>query len=133
VQPVTYRDTLRGRPGRVTLQTLVSEHFGGEDVEGADHLERMYFTQSLGYTRWERWQNLAVHDRAADRRQAEALAASDRCEPGLGAPSARAGWLMIDCREWTQIEPSTDPAGDLPNFWVERLRSDPATKAIFAP
>jgi hypothetical protein len=133
VQPVSYRDSVGGRPGRTTLQTLVSEHFGGEEVEQADHLERMYFTQPLGYTRWERWQNLAVHDRTADRKQAEALGASDRCEPGLGAPSASAGWLMVDCREWTQIQPSADAAGDPPSFWIERLRHDPATQAMFAP
>ncbi len=133
VQPVSYRDSVRGQPGRVTLQTLVSEHFGGKDVEGADHLERMYFTQPLGYTRWERWQNLAVHDRSADRKQAEALAASDRCEAGLGPPSASAGWLMVDCREWTQMKPPANAAGDPPNFWVERLRNEPATQAMFAP
>jgi hypothetical protein len=133
MQPVSYRYTVHGRPARVTEPTLVSEHFGGRDVGGADHLERMYFTRQLGYTRWERWQNLAVHDRAADRRQAGALAASDRCEAGLGAPVASANWVMVDCREWTQIAPPMDSAGDPPSFWVDRLRGYPETKAIFTP
>ena len=125
-----YRTASRGQTGSAVLPTLVSEHFGGKDVAGADHLERMYFTQALGYTRWERWQNLAVHDRFRD--QAAALAASGRCEPGLGAPAA-AGWVMVDCREWTQIAPPSDPHGDPPGFWVDRLRSAPATAALFAP
>ncbi len=109
VQPVTYRDSTRGRAGRATLSTLVSEHFGGKDVGNADHLERMYFTHELGYTRWERWQNLGVHDRPRDRAQAAEIAGTGRCEPGLGAPDATSRWVMIDCREWTQIIPATAP------------------------
>ena len=131
VQPLGYRDSLRGRPGRVTLSTLVSEHFGGRDVDGAEHLERMYFTHELGYTRWERWQNLSVHDRPRDRQQAADLAASDRCEPELGPPSATSTWTMVDCREWTQIVPPVDPAGDVPGFWLDRLRAYTATRSIF--
>ncbi len=131
VQPVSFRDSTNGRTGRVTLSTLVSEHFGGKDVDGADHLERMYFTHALGYTRWERWQNLSVHDRPRDRQQAAELAASDRCEPGLGAPSAASRWAMVDCREWTQIVPPADPAGDPPGFWLDRLRAQAATRSMF--
>jgi hypothetical protein len=130
VQPVQYRTASRGQPGSAVLPTLVSEHFGGKDVADADHLERMYFTHPLGYTRWERWQNLAVHDRFRD--QAAALAASGRCAPGLGAP-APAGWVMVDCREWTQMAPPSDPQGDPPGFWLDRLRTAPATAAIFTP
>ena len=132
VQPVTYRTMARGRPGRAELPTLVSEHFGGRDVVSADHLERFQFTQALGYTRWERWQNLSVHDRAADRAQAAALAATGRCAPGLGAPEA-GPWAMLDCREWTQIVPPDDPAGDPPGPWLDRLRTHPATAQMFPP
>ena len=137
VQPVSYRTMARGRPGRAELPTLVSEHFGGRNVAAADHLERFQFTQALGYTRWERWQNLAVHDRAADRSQAAALAATGRCAPGLGPPDAglpEAGpWVMLDCREWTQIVPPDDPAGDPPGPWLNRLRQHPATASMFGP
>ena len=137
VQPVSYRTMARGRPGRAELPTLVSEHFGGRSVAAADHLERFQFTQALGYTRWERWQNLAVHDRAADRSQAAALAATGRCAPGLGPPDAGlpevGPWVMLDCREWTQIVPPDDPAGDPPGPWLNRLRQHPATASMFGP
>ncbi len=131
VQPLGYRDSLRGRTGRITLSTLVSEHFGGKDVDGAEHLERMYFTHELGYTRWERWQNLSVHDRPRDRQQATELGASDRCEPELEAPSATTRWVMVDCREWTRIVAPYDPAGDVPGFWLDRLRTYAATRSMF--
>lgn len=137
VQPVSYRTrshdgTGHTEIGRMELTTLVSEHFGGESVAAADHLERMYFTRELGYTRWERWQNLSMHDRPQDRQQAAALAASDRCEPGLGSPSAGSGWVMIDCREWTNMVRPVDPTGDLPVFWLDRLRADASTRSLFA-
>jgi hypothetical protein len=40
-----------GQVGLAVLQTLISEHFGGKYLDTADHLERMYFTRALGYTR----------------------------------------------------------------------------------
>jgi len=132
VQPVSYLTTTQGRPGRIKLQTLVSEHFGGQTLKDADHLERFQFTQPLGYTRWERWQNLAVRNRAEDRAQAGAMAASERCEAGLGPPAAES-WVMVDCRQWTQIVPPDDPQGDPPGPWLDRLRDAPATRAILAP
>jgi len=130
VQPVTFRTRVRGKLGQATLQTLVSDHFGGRDVASADHLERMYFTHALGYTRWERWQHLAVHDRAADRAMGAAIAATQRCAAGLGPPTPE-GWIMVDCREWTQMAPPADPAGDKPDFWIAQLRANPSTAAIF--
>ncbi len=132
VQPVSYRTMSRGRPGRTELPTLVSEHFGGKTVADADHLERFQFTQALGYTRWERWQNLAVHDRSEARTQAAAMAASGRCEPGLGLP-AEGPWVMVDCRQWTQIVSPDNAGGDPPGPWLDRLRSSPVTHDLFAP
>ena len=114
------------------LQTLVSEHFGGQDVDGAEHLERFQFTRALGFTRWERWENLAVRNRAEDRAQAAAMAASGRCEPGLGPPAA-GPWIMVDCRQWTQIVPPADPAGDPAGPWLDRLRAAPETRDLFIP
>ena len=132
VQPVSYRTMARSRSGRAELPTLVSEHFGGRTVEDADHLERFQFTQALGYTRWERWQNLAASNRAEDRAQAAAMSASERCEPGLGPPAA-GPWVMVDCRQWTQIVPPDDPAGDPPGPWLDRLRRSPVTREMFIP
>ncbi len=132
VQPVSYRTMFQGRPGQTELPTLVSEHFGGRTVADADHLERFQFTQALGYTRWERWQNLAVHNRAEDRAQAATMAASGRCEPGLGPPAA-GPWVMVDCRQWTQIVPPDNAGGDPPGPWLDRLRSSPVTQDLFAP
>jgi hypothetical protein len=130
VQPLSFRSQVHGQAGHASLQTLVSDHFGGRDIETADHLERMYFTHELGYTRWERWQHLAVHDRAADRAMGQALAATVRCLAGLGPPEST-GWIMVDCREWTQMGAPLNPAGDPPDFWLDRLRNNAATAAIF--
>ena len=132
VQPVTFRDTVGGRPGQVTLTTLVTEHFGGHAVDAANNLERMYFTRELGYTRWERWQNLSRQDRSADRRQAAVFARTGRCAPELPPPSTTSEWILVDCREWTQMAPPLAPAGDPPTFWLDRLRTYAETRSIFA-
>ena len=133
VQPVTFRAKTAGKVGAVTLTTLVTDHFGGHSVDAAANLERMYFTRELGYTRWERWQNLSRQDRPADRREAAAMAANDRCEPQTGPPSTDTNWVMVDCREWTQMVPPLSPGGDKPDFWLDRLRGYPETGALFAP
>ena len=133
VQPFRFRATVHGRPGAVVLTTLVTDHFAGRDVDGADSLERMYFTRELGFTRWERWENLSVHDRPATRRMAAQIAESDRCAPGVGTPATATTWVLTDCREWTQVVAPADPAGDPPTFWLDRLRAAPETRAIFAP
>ncbi len=130
VQPVAFRTRARGRTGEAVLDTLVSEHYGGRSVASADHLERFHFTRELGATRWERWQNPAVRDRPEDRAGARLIAGSGRCAPGLEAPGE--GWVMVDCREWTQVVAPADPAGDLPGFWVDRLRLDGRTRALFS-
>lgn len=131
VRPVSYRTRAFGEAGTVSLETLLSEHFGGRDERSAEHLERFYFTRALGSTRWERWENLAGRDGPAPREQARALAQSGRCDAGLDAPGL--GWVMVDCREWTQIVGPADPAGDLPGFWIDRLRRDERTRSLFPP
>ena len=130
VQPVAFRTRTRARSGTIHLDALVSEHYGGRSVAAADHLERFHFTRELGATRWERWQNLAVRDRAEDRVAARSLAESERCSPGIGPPGE--GWVLVDCREWTQIVAPADPDGDPVGFWVDRLRRDRRTRALFA-
>ena len=128
VQPVSYRTRARGEVGSARLDTLVSEHFGGRDALGAEHLERFYFTRELGSTRWERWENLAAQDGREPTRRAQALAQSGRCDAALGSPGP--GWVMVDCREWTLIVAPADPAGDPPGFWTERLRRDNRTRGL---
>lgn len=129
VRPVSYRTRAFGEVGTASLDTLVSEHFGGRDAASAGHLERFYFTRELGSTRWERWENLAARNGREQREQARMLARSGRCDAGLDAPGL--GWVLIDCREWTQIVAPADPAGDPPGFWTDRLRRDSRTRGLF--
>ena len=51
VTPFRYR-AAEGQGAPITLATLISEHYGGEHPETADHVERFYFTRELGSTRW---------------------------------------------------------------------------------
>ena len=124
VAPFRYRAAEdQGAP--ITLTTLVSEHYGGEHPEAADHVERFYFTRELGSTRWERWQNLS-HSRnfSADQvaKAASDLALSGRCSQSA-APAGGGALAMVDCREWTLIAPPKKPTGDRPGFFIDAIRS----------
>ena len=121
----------QGRP--ITLQTLVSDHYGGANPDTADHVERFYFTRELGGTRWERWQNVRGNKQASAARVAELgtrFAGSGRCSPAEPPPGAR--MVLIDCREWTRIVPVADPAGDPAGFWLEAIRTRPDAPDFFA-
>jgi hypothetical protein len=126
----------RAAPGQgkpVTLDTLVSDHYGGADPDTADHVERFYFTRELGGTRWERWQNVRGNKQVSAAWVAEQgarFAESGRCSPAEPPPGAR--MVLIDCREWTRIVPPTDPAGDPPGFWLEAVRTRPDAPDFFA-
>lgn len=113
----------------LSLATLVSEHFGGRDIAAAKHLERFYFTRELGFTRWERWEQLGRTRIDDASRRAQSLANSGRCDPA-DAPHATANWAMIDCREWTNIVPPDDPGGDPPGFWLDRLATHPVASKL---
>ena len=121
---VRYR-TAEGQGAPVTLTTLISEHYGGEHAEAADHVERFYFTRELGSTRWERWQNRS-HSRefSVDQvtKTASDLAWSHRCSPA-DTPAGGAPFVMVDCREWTLIVPPDKPDGDQAGFFIEAIRS----------
>jgi hypothetical protein len=88
---------------RRVLKVIVSEHYGGDAITSADHLERFFFAKSLGLVRWERWANgnfsqfSAVHDAA------HILAQTDRCPSvsGYGSPGSK--WFLADCRTWTTL------------------------------
>lgn len=124
IEPVRYR-TVEGQGAPITLTTLISEHYGGEHPERADHVERFYFTRELGSTRWERWQNLPnSRGFSADQvaKAASDLAQSGRCSKA-DTPAGGAPLVMVDCREWTLILPAEDPAGDRPGFFIDAIRS----------
>jgi len=133
IAPFRYRVAPgQGRP--VTLRTLISDHYGGERRDNADHVERFYFTRELGGTRWERWQNIGGNRQFSAAKVAEAantFAATGRCSE---APAPQgATMVLVDCREWTRIVPPSDPAGDRPGFFIEKLRSRPGSPDFFAP
>ncbi len=75
-----------------TLPALVVDHYGGDRVTTADHIERFYFTRSYGLTRWERWGRTGA----------------PRSEGCNGAVS-EAGFVRVDCRDWTHIVPDPTP------------------------
>jgi hypothetical protein len=134
VVPFRYR-TAPGQGGPITLTTLISEHYGGANPAAASQMERFYFTRELGGTRWEAWQNAGGNARFSAAQIAERaawFAATGRCSaperPGGGAPL-----LLVDCREWTRIVPSADPAGDRPGFFIDAIRARPDAPVFFAP
>jgi hypothetical protein len=134
VAPFRYR-AAPGQGTPIALTTLISDHFGGERRDSADHVERFYFTRELGGTRWERWQNAAGNRQFSAARVAEAaqtFAATGRCS-AAPVPEGGAAMVLIDCREWTRIVPPSDPAGDRPGFFIETLRSRPGAPPFFAP
>jgi hypothetical protein len=137
VRAVTLRTQSGGRAGPQMFEALISDHFGGRDPELANHLERFYFTRALGYVRWERWENLARPGAPIARDHAEVnavtLATADRCDAIAEPPAPTGTWVMIDCRQWTNLVPPADPAGDPPRFWIERLETHPETRDLVAP
>jgi hypothetical protein len=115
------------------LLTIVTDHFSGAKPEAAGSMERMYFTRELGWTRWERWQNLAVGrgHQSDNLDRADKLAKSGRCDVRDGPPSGSGSWVMVDCREWTNIQPAGANAGALTDFWIgDLLRSTPVGDMI---
>lgn len=134
VRPFGFR-TARAQGMPVTLTTLISDHYGTAAAADANHVERFYFTRELGGTRWERWENgNGTREVSAARVAALAaqLAATGRCSP-TETPPGGAPLMLVDCREWTQIEPPADPAGDRPGFFLDTIRARPDAPALFAP
>jgi hypothetical protein len=132
VRPFLYRAGA-GQASPVALTTLISEHYGGERREDADHVERFYFTRELGSTRWERWQNLTgSRNFSAARlaRMSSEFAGFGRCSKAETPEGA--AFVMIDCREWTLIAPPDDPKGDRPGFFLDAVRSRHLADQLFA-
>ena len=102
-----WREAADGRTASAPAEVLVSEHYGGASIAGADHLERFWLAQGLGMVRWERWDNAAAGRRPGRAEQAEAtaaaLATSQRCPPIALGEAPGPGWRMVDCRTWTNF------------------------------
>lgn len=98
-----WREAADGAVAAATVEAIVSEHFGGAGVEGADHLERFWFVRGLGLARWERWENIAKSRLPGRDRMAATIAESRRCPAiAFGDPPAD-GWRLVDCRTWTNM------------------------------
>jgi hypothetical protein len=89
--------------GKWRIDSIVSEHFGGRSVEAANHLERFYFGRHLGKYRWERWEALALSKEPHNEQRAESLAKSERCAKLPYSEPPSPGWVMVDCRMWTNL------------------------------
>lgn len=119
-----------GRASSVPISTfrveaIVSEHYGGDDIRRADHLERFYLAKGLGLVRWERWANANLPQPPSVADTSRLLATTSRC-PALadyGAPAR--GWMLVDCRTWTTLVRQTVP-------WTVRDYGWPALSAFGA-
>jgi hypothetical protein len=138
VRDVRYR-AAPGQGTPVTLESLVSEHYGGADPATADHVERFYFTRELGATRWERWQNTAkshglfeaVFGAGRATQAAADIAASGRCS-AADPPPGGAPMVIVDCREWTRIVRPDRGGGDPPAFFIDAIRARGLGAGLFA-
>jgi len=88
------------------VDVIISEHYGGEQITSADHLERFYFARDLGLIRWERWENFAAPKPTALVQVAKEFAQTGRCRPWAYSTAGGPQWQMIDCRNWTTLLPS---------------------------
>ena len=120
--------------GKRSLHTLISEHFAGPDPAKFNHLERMYFSRELGRMRWERWQNFSAQRRSDDIDLSSELNSEGRCVGGVGAPKFPGNWVRVRCREWTNIVPSSNPAGDSISEWlspiIQKYQGTPLEKLV---
>jgi hypothetical protein len=81
--------------GTRAIDTIVHEHYDGASIAQAKGLERMYFGKGIGRYRWEYW---APGGRPLRRLVCPALDYSVPPAPG---------WVMTDCRMWTNLVPNT--------------------------
>ena len=130
-RPILFRVRSGGVESKKTLDTLVTDHFGGPTADGAPNMERFYLTRELGLIRWERWQNFDRQKRADDARSAEKMESSGQCDSIEQPPVASGNWKMVRCRQYTNLVQTPDPTGDLQQSWLTKLRTDPATRALF--
>jgi hypothetical protein len=105
------------------LDVIVSEHYAGDDMVHADHLERFYFARDFGLLRWERWENFATSRQPGIGRMANLIASSGRCRPARHSEPPGPSWQMIDCRSWTMLV-------EQPANWSVNMYRWPALDAL---
>lgn len=88
---------------RVSVPTIVSEHFGREAVKRSDHLERFFFGDGLGMYRWERWEQRGLSLNSDMDQQGAQFARSGRCPDLRFSVPPATGWVLTDCRMWTNL------------------------------
>src|SRR5262249_22019473 len=107
---VPFRILGKSAPLTVTIRSvdvIISEHYAGEQMTSADHLELFFFARDLGLIRWERWENFGVGKPPTFERWARDFAQTGRCQPWAYSTAVGPEWRMIDCRNWTTLVPST--------------------------
>ena len=83
------------RQGMQSIDTIVHEHYDGPSVAQARNLERMYFGKNIGRYRWEYWAPNGTPRRPLV------------CPPLAYSVPPAPGWVMTDCRMWTNLVPNT--------------------------
>jgi len=81
--------------GMRPLDTIVHEHYDGPSIAEAQNLERMYFGKDIGRYRWEYWVPNGTPRRPLV------------CPPLAYSVAPASGWVMVDCRMWTNLVPNT--------------------------
>lgn len=109
---------------RRRIETVVSEHFGGENIARADHLERFFFGRGLGKYRWERWEQLSRTRLSGAGERADGMARSGKCMPIRHSDSPGEGWVMVDCRTWTTLVRQERPWSVRDFGWPGRVLED---------
>jgi hypothetical protein len=77
------------------IDTVVHEHYDGSSIAQARNLERMYFGKNIGRYRWEYWVPTGTPWRPLV------------CPPLAYSAPPDPGWVMVDCRMWTNLVPNT--------------------------
>ncbi|TDT88054.1 hypothetical protein DFO45_4841 [Azorhizobium sp. AG788] len=103
------------------VPTIVSEHFARDTVRASDHLERFFLGNGLGMYRWERWEQRGRSFNSEIDRQSAQFAQSGRCPPLPFSTPPAPGWVMIDCRMWTNLIRQDDPWRASAFGWPGRL------------
>jgi hypothetical protein len=98
-----WRDSATGRRDVAAVDAIVSEHYGGAAIATAEHLERFVFARDLGMVRWERWENAAIARRPDLGQRTDLLRRQQRCPMLAVSVPPGPGWMMRDCRHWTNF------------------------------
>jgi len=110
--------------GDRNLDVIVSEHFDLPTVQQSNHLERFFLAKDLGMVRWERWEHLTGPNPQVEQ-AAQVAATSGRCPAlALSSPPDQ-GWVMIDCRMWTNLVPPPARGWTVRQFGWEGVEARP--------